>query len=576
MTSTHPFRRLRNAALALAGLLLSALPLTAAPRDELLRLVPDDVGFCLVIQDLRTHADNLTHSPFAAQFAKTTFGVSLSNSPELAKISEFEQELKKHFGVTAAQLRDEIYGDALAFAYRPSPDGKPEGEEGIFLLRARDKTLLARLITQLNDAQTKSKELKAIVEHKHDGVTYMARVGENATHFYYLNGPVLAYTSQESMLKRVIDLDRRDPGSAPTIGRDMRRLEVHDAMLALWLNPRAFDADLKRKVAQAKPNEVHSLKRIQQYWQALDGAAFTLTPRKSALEASVGFLAREGEMPEAAKKFFAGDNRPSELWGRFPTKALVAVAGRIDVPVFAHFLGDFLPPDDRKKMRETAERFISAPSGGLDLFKDILPNLGPDWGFCLLPPGDKDKAVAPLLIAALRVSPGENKDKPVDRALFEVLDRLAGMAVIFSQDPLALEKTRLPDKTEVKYLHGEKGAAANIQPAFALKDGYLLLGSTPGVLQSFGVGRPAGETMPECPLIRISYRELRGYLKSRMDQLAPILVEKHQISTEEAKRRLQGVIDGCQLFERLEFTRRTGPGRVTLTARLHTEQPLTK
>ena len=233
MTSTHPFRRFRIAGLALAALLLSALPLTAAPRDELLRLVPDDVGFCLVIQDLRTHADNLAHSPFAAQFAKTTFGVSLSTSPELAKISDFEQELKKHFGVTATQLRDEIYGDALAFAFRPSPAGKPEGEEGVFLLRARDKVLLARLITQLNDVQTKAKELKAVVEHKHDGVTYVARVGATTTHFYYLNGPVLAYSSQESMLKRVIDLDRRDAGSAPAIGRDMRRLEVHEAMLTL-------------------------------------------------------------------------------------------------------------------------------------------------------------------------------------------------------------------------------------------------------------------------------------------------------------------------------------------------------
>jgi hypothetical protein len=565
---------LRRASLSLAALLLSALPLAAAPRDDLLRLVPSDSGFCLLIQDLRTHADHLINSPFAAQFAKSPFGVTISASPELRKISALDGELKKHFDVTPAQLRDDIYGDALVFAFRPAPDGKPENEEGVFLLRARNKDLLARLVNQLNELQRKNKELKDLVEHKHEGVTYMARVGQNATHYYYLNGPVLAYTSQESMVKRVIDLDRAASSESPALVRDMRRLEVHEAMVTLWVNPRAFDADLKRKVAQAKPAEVHGLKRVQQYWQALDGAAFTFTPRKSAFEVSVAFLGREAEMPAPAKKFFAGDNSPSELWGRFPANAMLAVAGRIDVPVFAEFIGDFLPPDDRKKMRETAERFISAPSGGFDL-KEILPNLGPDWGFCVMPPGEKDKAATPLLLAALRVKPGDNKEKPVDRALFDAFDRLAGLAVFFSPDPIAL-KTRTLDKTTVKYLDGEKGAALNIQPAYALKDGYLLVGSTPSVIQKFGPAVVVSDSNAECPLVRLSFRELRGYLKNRLDPLAAAIAEKNQIPADTAKQKLQGVIEACQLFERLELTRRTGPGHVALILRLHTKQPLVK
>lgn len=573
MRRTFLLRRVLLAGLSLAGMLLSTLPLAAAPRDEILRLVPADSGFCLLLQDLRTHSDHLASSPFAAQFAKSNIGIALAGSPELSKISNFERDLQKHFGISAAKLNEEIYGDAVAFAYRPAPDGKQENEEGVFLLRARDKDLLAKLIGQLNDHQKKNKELKSIEERKHDGEIYFARVAESGTHYYYLKGPVLAYSSQEGMLKRVIELDRRGAGVEPSLARDMRRLDVHQAMLTIWVNPRAFDAELKRKLADAKPAEQHGLKRMQQYWQALDGAAFTLTPRKSALEASVAFLGRDAEMPEPAKKFFAGDNRPSELWGRFPSNALLAVAGRIDVPVFAEFLGDFLPPEDRKKMRETAERFVSGPSG-LDL-KDILPNLGPDWGLCVLAPGDKDKAFTPLMLAALRVKPGDNKEKGVDRALFEGLDRLATLAVFFNPDPIAV-KTLTQDKVEVKYLHGEKGATANVQPAYALKDGYLLLGSTPSVLQKFSPRVAINESSTDCPLVRVSFRELRGYLKNRLDQLAPAIADKNQISADEAKQKLQGVIDVCQLFERLELTRRTGPGRVALVLTLHTEQPLRK
>ena len=36
----------------------------ASPRDELLRLVPADVGFCLVLEDLRGHGKAFAESPF--------------------------------------------------------------------------------------------------------------------------------------------------------------------------------------------------------------------------------------------------------------------------------------------------------------------------------------------------------------------------------------------------------------------------------------------------------------------------------------------------------------------------------
>ena len=40
----------------------------AAPRDELIRLVPDDAGFCIIVRDLREQFDRLAKSPFAAHF----------------------------------------------------------------------------------------------------------------------------------------------------------------------------------------------------------------------------------------------------------------------------------------------------------------------------------------------------------------------------------------------------------------------------------------------------------------------------------------------------------------------------
>src|SRR5215472_11721207 len=60
----------------------------AAPRDDLLRLVPDDVGFCLVISDLRTHTDKLHDTPWIKAVRQSRLGQALVAAPELLKLAK--------------------------------------------------------------------------------------------------------------------------------------------------------------------------------------------------------------------------------------------------------------------------------------------------------------------------------------------------------------------------------------------------------------------------------------------------------------------------------------------------------
>jgi hypothetical protein len=46
----------------------------AAPRDELIRFVPDDAGFCLIANDLAKHVSALTDSSFRCFFGKIGLG----------------------------------------------------------------------------------------------------------------------------------------------------------------------------------------------------------------------------------------------------------------------------------------------------------------------------------------------------------------------------------------------------------------------------------------------------------------------------------------------------------------------
>src|SRR5262245_47844850 len=113
----------------------------AAPADQLVRLVPENVGFCVVVRDLRSHAEALRQSPFIADFCRSPLGRELLASQELEKVVNVEKELKKLFDVDWAQVRDDILGDAVVLAYRPGPPDRPDQEQDLFLVHARNPQL---------------------------------------------------------------------------------------------------------------------------------------------------------------------------------------------------------------------------------------------------------------------------------------------------------------------------------------------------------------------------------------------------------------------------------------------------
>src|SRR5262249_853361 len=151
------------------------------------------------------------------------------------------------------QLRDDILGEAVVFAYRGGPPGKPEQEEGLVLGRARDPGRLADLIERLNQGQKAGGDLKALAEREDDRLQYLRRVEQKEQNFYYLRGPVLVFSGQEALLRRAVDQERKAPaGRESPLGRRRRELGADRALVALLLNPRALDAAMEAQLAKAK------------------------------------------------------------------------------------------------------------------------------------------------------------------------------------------------------------------------------------------------------------------------------------------------------------------------------------
>jgi hypothetical protein len=567
----------------LAGLVLvlGGVPVlrAATPRDELLRFVPENTAFCLVFQDLRTRWADLRNSPFAEQFRQSGLpGVPLSEEDRL-KLDRFEKHLEK-VGLDWARLRDDILGDALVLAFRPGPPGQPQQDKGLFLLRAQNAQALTDLITRFNDSQKKADVLKDLQELEYNGVKYVRRVSNRDTTYYLQRGPILLLTSQEEMIKQALDQDRALAQDAePPLTRHLKQLSADRALLALWVNPRAFDAAVKGRVTQVPPSEVPAATTVATCWKSVEGIVLSLHLDRD-VELVLGLRARTGQLPTPTRHFLAQASQPCELWRLFHDDSLLALNGRLDFPALLDTIGELLSPKTRQTLHGDLNNTLGATLGR-NFVKDVLPYLGPDLGLCVTAPAKQAKGWVPHLLLALRVAKGDPV-APADQAALSVVQLLAQVAIFAhnSQRPSQLLelKKRTVDKGEIRFVSGDGVFPPGVQPAFALHGGYLVLASSPDIIERFAQPQPGNAAAPEkgIPLLRISFQAWRTYLKERRAELIEVMTANKELTPEEAGKRLDGLVESLRLLDRLELRQRTSKDQVVFTLSLQPSLPLKK
>ncbi len=573
MTKRRSLLNLAACCGALSVLLGLAAPApAAAPRDELLRMVPDDVGFCLVIQDLRNHSATLLASPFVQTLRQAPGEPSMG----LQKLDEVDRQLEKLLGVSWSELRDEVLGDCVVFAYRPGPTSQPGQEQGLALVWARKPEVLTGLIERLNAFQKSNGDLKELQERTYRDQKYFHRVEKKEEGFYYQRGRVLVFATREELLKQAIDRQAA-PGDESFVARQFRLLGAEKKLAALWINPRAFDAAMEHSAIEAQGQQAAFLRNFLRYWKALDGIALSGTVERD-LELELAIQARPTDLPPAAQRFLAEAAKPSALWSRCSENTMLAVCGRFDAAALYEVIAEFLTPEDRQAMRGALERTLGAVLDR-DLVKDVLPYLGPDWGFLVMAPAADDRSWLPQLAFAVAVRPGADRAAPVDQLLLSAVEFAARLWVLsYNQqhkDQVVL-KTTTQDQTRVHYLANDQGFPPGIQPAFALQGGFLVLANSPEVVRRLGQAATGAPVVgkEEVLVLRASVKQFRIWFKERFEPLAAYLAEKNGITREEAGRRMNEALAILQLVEEVELTQRSEKGQVRLTLHIRLAQSL--
>jgi hypothetical protein len=551
----------------------------AAPADELLRLVPEDVGFCVVLRDLRGHAASFQKSPFLEQFQKSPLAKPFEHSEDLKKLLFLDDILEKNLGVNSAKLLDEIFGDAVVFAYRPGPPDHPEAEQGLFLLKAKNEETLSVLIKKLNAVQ--KDDVKELVKRTYQGEAYYRRVEAKGENYYWQSGTLLAVSTQEAILRQAIDRQRsvQTSENIPLI-KQLRGLKADKQFITLWINPQAFQEEIKRK-SEGKQENAAAVRAFLNCWQALEGISLSLDLQED-LEVMLGIRLKPDRLPEAGWRLFAAMGKPTELWNRLPADALFAANGRLDILALVDLVAEFLTPEMRQAARLKIERSINAVLDK-DLLTDILPFVGPEWGFYVAAPPKEEAAWFPQALFACQVRPGD-KSPPVDQTLLAALTSLAQMGIIAynnqpdvdKEGPLYL-KTVSSEKGSIKYITGSKRFPPGLQPAFALQDGHLLLATSPETIRNFVSVSTKVQVIPESdelPILRISFKETARFLRDRREPLAAFLAERNQLSKEEVAERLNSLGSVFDVLDQLSLTQRNSEGQSILTLRVKTVKPL--
>ncbi len=115
-------------------------------------------------------------------------------------------------------------------------------------------------------------------------------------------------------MRQALDVDRDGAADAePPLARRLREIGADRAVLALWVNPRAFDAGLEAKAAKADAADAALQKKVLAYWKATDGLAAWAT-LDTELHLALAVRVRPDDLPPAARRLFAAASRPSEAW----------------------------------------------------------------------------------------------------------------------------------------------------------------------------------------------------------------------------------------------------------------------
>jgi hypothetical protein len=462
---------------------------------ELADLIPDDVGLCF-------QTDHLYG--VGSQFVETGLYDRLQGIPTFrplvaemfGKPREVGDRLAARLKISPQELGERFANGKTMLAIWPGEFHNVETSRLLMLVESRDNQSANQFVEVLRESFGKSPATLRARTLMHASAPYfvadLLQGGARVQVALATLDRVALLASSEAILRRALELAEPRPtgvrpiSDSPAYQTASLRFPA-DAAIRVFINPRPWDELVLKRLqsTEEEGEEAFLFDVLAEGWKAADywvfamdlGSVFTLQ----------SFLHFEGdEISEPLRdvgRSFAG--RASFL-EHVPADAALAFAGRVDVAKIMRMLLDSRDPEqlqDLAPLRDLARGAFM----GLDLFEEVLPNLGPDVGFYMTAAPDQlIESQAPVKwVGGMGLRNLQLGDSDADLAL--ALDgglrsgfQLAASAQNAEADqPTASFNVFQEDGISIVSIAGLNTLPMQVAPSYALAKQHLFLGTAP-------------------------------------------------------------------------------------------------
>jgi hypothetical protein len=565
----------------LACVLLRAAPVAAAETDAgLLWLVGEDAGLVVEVTGLKDQLPKLQNCEVFRRLQETTVFQQWKASDSFRKLDLSKTVIEKLARKTLKQIVDDLFGRSIVLAVYPT---EKDEAHTVLITRASSAETVQSAVALWN--RIDPSELTRTAIEGYESVR-RTRVGPDGKplppQFYVVFDDIFAFSDNEAAIRRVITLRAAVASSSPADRNDLKAKSrrhyllssahraARDALtpkrfVSLYLNPRAWDDRLDFGADKSKAAAFMS-----NVWRGCDAIAFSLSvEERGVFVEGMAHYDGRGIVPAVQRSLANGgepETRPTFL-NHVPRRAIAVFAGRHDLAEVAKGLMGWIPDQqqaDWSRLRQLGRGLLV----GFDLFDDVLPALGPNWGTYIVasPGGTADQSPLDAIIGVELQPPGQKTRGKItlrdglDNALETTLHLIGSISNTEASGKTSeVETESTQTGTQIRSIKAGK----TLNPAYALTANHLVVGTSPDSLNEF-IGLNADDSLAADPAFRnaarlyfpkdsqllyVNVAALRQVIADQGSLLSSRIASSENISLDASKKRVEILSDLLQAFD---------------------------
>ena len=543
----------------------------AGASGPLLRLVPNDAGATLAVEDLKGTAREVLDSPLFEAVRRLAVVKEWLDSGHLRGFVDAAEKVEQVLGEKVSMIRDDLLGEAFVLTLHVPANSRPDEARGLLLIRVPNQDLLDRIIVRVNTEKIARGEFRRISDRSHRGVSYHVRempaAGHDEEFYASLKDRVFIWSNSESLILSAID---RQAGAARGLSEESAFRAVHEglpdrAIASLYVDPQFVRKMLDASARIPKPEDERLFALATRYLKAVRYAGASVVWREGLVLQTREVFDPEKLTP-GMKRWASRRETPDPMLRRIPSTALIVASTSIDPVAVLDTLTELVAPKDRAKLATLWEA-LKGVMLAQDVRDDVAANIGPGLVAYIERPVEMENGSRFPLVVAFEIARGPAGIK----AGAAVANGLRTILAVHALDPKngdedATIESRPSSGTDIV------GLSKKTPYAFAFADNRLVLGNTVAAvsraLQSQANQKSGGsfakfreDLFPDARSYLVAdLKAIRAFADRSRPDLARKLAARQQITLSEGARELDRALALFSLFDVAYLANTIEPG----------------